>query len=53
MERMFIGSKNEEAQILLKDKKSNVQAKLYVDNDGTAKLDFMDATGKVTKTIRE
>lgn len=53
VERMFIGSKNEEAQIQLKDKKGNVRAKLYVDNDGTAKLDFMDAAGKITKTIRE
>jgi hypothetical protein len=53
VERMFIGSKNEVAQIQLKDKKGNVRAKLYVDTDGSAKLDFLDAAGKVTKTIAE
>ncbi len=51
VERMFIGSLNEEAQIQLKDKKGNLRAKLYVDQDGEARLDFMDEQGKVIKSI--
>ena len=53
VERMFIGSQDEVAQIQLRDKKGVVRAKLYVDKDGNAKLDFMDATGHVTKTFPE
>ena len=53
VERMFIGSLNEEAQIQLKDKKGNVRAKFYVDKDGKAKLDFMDERGNVVRAVGE
>ncbi|MBK8496859.1 MAG: hypothetical protein IPL50_19095 [Chitinophagaceae bacterium] len=42
VERMFIGSKNEVAQIQLKDKQGNVRARLYVDEHGDAKMEFLD-----------
>lgn len=51
VERMFIGSLNEEAQIQLKDKKGNIRAKLYIDNKGDAKLDFMNEDGHLIKNI--
>lgn len=52
VERMFIGSKNEVAQIQLKDKKGNVRARLFVDNTtGDAKLEFLDAKGAVQSTF--
>lgn len=51
VERMFIGSLNEEAQIQLKDKKGNVRAMLYIDKNGDAKLDFFDKKGTVTKSL--
>lgn len=47
VERMFIGSKNEVAQIQLKDKKGNLRARLYVDDNGDAKLEFLGKEGKV------
>ncbi|MBL7693484.1 MAG: hypothetical protein JNK91_01490 [Ferruginibacter sp.] len=39
------GSKNEVTQILLKDKKGNVRAKLYVDDSGEARLEFLNQRG--------
>ncbi|HET9057672.1 MAG TPA: hypothetical protein VFN30_12580 [Chitinophagaceae bacterium] len=51
VERMFIGSLNETAQILLKDKNGNTKIKIYVDKDGEAKMEFLDAAGKVVKSF--
>ncbi|MEP7322712.1 MAG: hypothetical protein ABI761_12370 [Saprospiraceae bacterium] len=45
-ERLFVGSKNEIAQIQLKDKKGNIRAKLYVDESGEAKLEFLNQQGE-------
>lgn len=48
MERMFIGSKNEVPQIVLKDKQGLVRARLLIDNStGDAHLEFLDASGKI------
>lgn len=47
VERMFIGSKNEVAQIQLKDKKGNVRARLYIDDIGAAKMEFLDEKASV------
>jgi hypothetical protein len=52
-ERMFIGSMDGVAQLQLKDKLGKVRAKLYVDKNGQARLDFIDATGNITKTLGE
>jgi len=40
VERMFIGSQDEVAQIQIRDKKGVVKAKLYVDANGDPKLEF-------------
>jgi hypothetical protein len=53
VERMFIGSKNEVAQILLRDKKGNTRAKFYVDDNGEAKLEFLNQKGEVTSRFPE
>ncbi|MEP7238514.1 MAG: hypothetical protein ABI685_11635 [Ferruginibacter sp.] len=47
-QRLFIGSRNENAQLELKDKKGNVRGRFYVDDNGEAKLEFLDDTGKIT-----
>ncbi len=48
VERLFIGSKDEVAQIQLKDKKGVVKARLFIDNaTNAAKLEFYDESGKV------
>ncbi len=46
VERLFVGSKNEVAQILLKDKKGNVRARMYVNEEGEAKLEFLNMDGE-------
>jgi len=51
IERLFIGSRNEVAQIQLKDKKGNIRAKLYVDENGEAKLEFLDAKGSIVSSF--
>lgn len=53
VERMFIGSLNEEAQIQLRDKKGNIRARFYVGKDGEAKIEFLDEKGKVKKVFPE
>ena len=47
VERMFVGSRNDIAQIQLKDKKGNIRARLFVDNNGEARLEFLDEKGQV------
>jgi len=48
VERMFIGSKDDIAQIQLKDKNGKIRARLFVDNGGEARLEFMNEKGEVT-----
>lgn len=47
VERMFIGSQDEVAQIQLRDKKGKIRARLFVDNSGEGKLEFLDEAGSV------
>jgi hypothetical protein len=49
-QRLFIGSRNEKAQLELKDKKGNVRGRFYVDDNGEAKLEFLNAQGEVIST---
>jgi hypothetical protein len=51
VERMFIGSLNEEAQIQLKDNKGVIRARLYVAPDGNARLEFLDANGNLVSSL--
>jgi len=51
VERMFIGSQDEVAQIQLKDRQGKVKIKMYVDEAGEAKIIFYDGNGKVTKSF--
>jgi hypothetical protein len=51
IERMFVGSQDEVAQIQLKDKQGKVRIKLYVDKTGEAKILFYDKEGKVILSI--
>lgn len=53
VERMFIGSLNEVAQIQLKDNKGRIRSKLYVDDKGNARLEFYDSLGKVLRYFPE
>lgn len=46
-ERVFVGSRNRDAQLSLKDAEGNVRARLLVDADGQARLEFLDAEGNV------
>lgn len=48
VERVFIGSKDQAAQLLLKDSKGRVRARLLIDAGDEARLEFLDDTGKVT-----
>ena len=48
VERVFIGSKNQSPQLVLKDTSGLVRARLMVDANNDAKLEFLDDTGKVT-----
>ncbi len=48
VERMFIGSQDEVAQVQLRDKKGIVKAKLYVDAKGEPKLEFYNDKGEIT-----
>ena len=52
VERMFIGSRDEVAQIQLKDKKGVVKARLYIDNKtNAAKLEFYNEKGEVVNSF--
>ena len=46
-QRLFIGSKNETAQVELKDKKGNVRGRFYVSDNGEAKIEFLNEKGEV------
>jgi len=51
VERMFIGSQNEVAQIQIRDSKGNIRIKMYVDEKDQARLEFLDEDGVVTETL--
>ena len=48
VERVFIGSKNQAAQFLLRDTKGRVRARLIVDANDEARLEFLNDAGNVT-----
>ncbi|MGB4844348.1 MAG: hypothetical protein WBP16_07775 [Ferruginibacter sp.] len=50
-QRLFIGSRNETAQIELKDKNGIVRGRFYVDDSGEARLEFLNAKGEVTSVF--
>jgi hypothetical protein len=50
-ERMFIGSLDQEAQIQFRDKKGHIRLKLFVDDNGEAKIVFLDEKGNIVKTL--
>ena len=47
-ERAFLGSRDRSAQLLLKDAIGRVRARLVIDTDDAARLEFLDEAGKVT-----
>jgi len=47
-ERVFLGSKDRIPQILLKDSKGRVRARLLIDEHDDPALEFLDAAGQVT-----
>ena len=51
VERMFIGSQDEVAQVQLRDKQGRVRARFFVDKSGEARLEFFDSTGSVKNTF--
>jgi hypothetical protein len=48
---MFNGSIDQEAQIQFRDKKGRTRLKLFVDDDGEAKIVFLDEKGNPLKTF--
>jgi hypothetical protein len=50
-ERVFIGSKDREAQLVLKDSKGRARARLFIDASDEPRLDFLDADGDVRSSF--
>lgn len=48
VERIFLGSRNRVAQLVLKDSLGHVRARLVLDESENARLEFLDAAGAVT-----
>lgn len=46
-ERVFIGSQDRTAQVTLRDASGRIRARLVVDSSDAARLEFLDADGKV------
>jgi len=46
-QRLFLGSRNETAQLELKDKKGNVRGRFFVDDKGEARIEFLNEKGEV------
>ena len=53
VERVFLGSKDRVAQLLLKDSKGRVRARLAIGADDEARLEFLDADGGVSARFPE
>lgn len=51
VERLFIGSQDETAQVQLRDRQGKIKAKLYVDSSGVAKLQFLNDKGEVISEL--
>ncbi len=49
-QRVFIGSENKTAEVLLSDTKGKVRARLYVGPDNAPHLDFLNEDGSVSAT---
>ncbi|UCG87567.1 MAG: hypothetical protein JSW71_03200 [Gemmatimonadota bacterium] len=45
--RLFVGSRDRTAQVLLRDTKGRVRVRLYVDSNDVAQLEFLDEDGQV------
>lgn len=46
--RIFVGSQNQTAHLLMRDTKGRPRIRMYVDADDVARLEFLDANGNVT-----
>lgn len=51
VERLFIGSQDETAQLQLRDRQGRIRVKLFVDSVGNARLQFLDENAKVVSEI--
>lgn len=47
VQRLFVGSRDDDAQVELRDPTGRVRARLRVDAEGDASLEFLDVTGAV------
>jgi hypothetical protein len=47
-ERAFLGSRDRASQLVLKDARGRVRARLIIDSDDAARLEFLDEAGRVT-----
>jgi hypothetical protein len=47
VQRVFVGSRDKTAQVELHDTRGRVRARLYVDQSGEARLDFLDEAGQL------
>jgi hypothetical protein len=50
-QRIFVGSENETAMVRLRDRAGRDRIRLMVDSQGTSRLEFLDASGKVVDTL--
>ena len=50
-ECLFVGSKNEEPQLLLPDSKSRIRVRLRIDKEDRGQLEFLDEAGKVVDQL--
>jgi hypothetical protein len=48
---VFLGSKDQAAQLVLRDSRGRARARLVIDAADEAKLEFLDAAGTVTATF--
>jgi hypothetical protein len=49
--RLFIGSQDRTAQVVLRDTRGRVRARLLVDGTDSARLEFLDESGRVTASF--
>jgi hypothetical protein len=49
--RIFLGSQNRTATLLIRDTRSRPRIRMYVDSVDVARLEFMDSTGAVIRTL--
>lgn len=53
VERVFLGSKDDGAQLLLRDSRGRVRARLIIDPGDEARLEFLDVEGEVVARFPE